>query len=78
MERDMSKDKKPALNKASVLRDAELTDRVSQLEERAARADEAIATLRDWAKFAEKNTKHVFGWAVIGALFGQLAEKLQK
>ena len=74
----MSEDKKPTLNKASVLRDAELTDRVTELEERAARADEAIATMRDWAKFAEKHTKHVFGQAVIGAVFGQLAEKLQK
>jgi hypothetical protein len=81
MERDMSDDKKPALNKASVLPKSdneEIFDRVSQLEERAARADEAIATMRDWAKFAEKNTKNVFGWAMLGALFGQLAEKLQK
>ena len=67
----MSDDKKPALNKASVLRDAELTDRVTELEAQ-------MKLLREWATFAEKNTKHVFGWAVIGALFGQLAEKLQK
>ena len=71
----MSKDTKPTLNKASVLpqgvRDAELTDRVAQLEAE-------MKVILDWSQFAQKNTQQVFGWAVIGALFGQLAEKLQK